>query len=182
MKPYLTHTLRIGLTVCVMIAAGCGTMRSPAASDTAAFAGFPSEDALLDEFVAAVAANDKGAMDRLRVTAAEYRDVIIPGTAPVGKTMQGAISDRKFEFFWSMLDKRSHDYADVILHEFGGRHWRRVRHWYAEEPREFSGYRAFGEVRIAVVDDEGNPATIRSGAVANVSGRYKFIGFQYDGD
>ena len=165
-----------------MIAASCGTMQSPAASTTASFAGFPSEDVLLDEFVAAVAANDKGAMDRLRVTAAEYRDVIIPGTAPVGKTMQGEISDRKFQFFWSMLDKKSRDFADVILHEFGGRHWRRVRHWYAEEPREFSGYRAFGEVRIAVVYDEGNQGTIRSVAVATVSGSYKFIGFHYDGD
>lgn len=157
-------------------------MRSTSTANQAGFAGFPSEDALLDQFVAAVAANDKAAMERLRVSADEYRYVIIPGTAPVGRTMQGTLSDRKFNYFWSMLDKRSQDYADVILHEFGGRHWRRVRHWYAEEPREYSGYRAFGEVRIAVEDDTGNKGTIRSGAVANVAGRYKFIGFQYDGD
>lgn len=180
MKPL--HALCASLILAATIAVGCGATRSNATSDKAAFAGYPSEDVLLDDFVAAIAANDKSAMERLRVTASEYREVIIPGTAPIGKTMQGPLSDRKFNFFWSMLDKKSRDYADVILHEFGGRHWRRVRHWYAEEPREFSGYRAFGEVRIAVVDEQGNKSTIRSGAVADVGGRYKFIGFQYDGD
>jgi hypothetical protein len=165
-----------------LVAASCATFLRSEARPAAAFAGLPSEEALLDKFVAAVSAKDKAAMDRLRVSELEYRNVIIPGSAPVGKTMQGPLSDRKFNYFWSMLDKRSRDYADVIVHEFGGRHWQRVRHWYAEEPKQFSGFRALGETRIAVVDDEGNQGTIRTGAVANVGGRYKFIGFQYDGD
>jgi hypothetical protein len=169
---YRIYALCLLSFACLTAVAGCGTVRSQAPSSNAAFVGFPSEDALLDEFVAAIAANDKGAMDRLRVNATEYRDVIIPGTAPVGRTMQGTLSDKKFNFFWSMLDRKSRDYADVILHEFGGRHWRRVRHWYAGEAKEYSGYRAWDQVRIAVVDDEGRPATIRSGAIADVRGTY----------
>lgn len=179
--PISRNVMRAALLGLALLAAGCTTM-DRTTSAAASFVGFPSEEALLDELVAAIAARDKGAMDRLRVSAAEYRDVIIPGTAPVGRTMQGPLSDKKFNFFWSMLDRKSRDYADVILHEFGGRHWRRVRHWYAGDQTQYSGYRALDQVRIAVVDEQGQPATIRCGAVADVRGTYKFIGFQYDGD
>jgi hypothetical protein len=157
-------------------------MRPAQPPAAAAFAGLPSEELLLDEFIAAVAARDAEALHRLRVTDVEYREVIIPGTAPVGRTMQGPLTDTKFNFFWSMLNTKSRDYGDLVVNNFGGHRWRRERFWYTQEPRQYSGYRALGEVRIAVVDDEGRTATMRSGTIADVGGRYKFIGFQYDGD
>lgn len=173
----VVHSL-LGLLVGV-IAASCGSVRNTSAPPTE-FVGVASEEALLDQFVAAVSTHDKDAMNRLRVTAAEYRDVIIPGTVPVGKTMQGPLSDKKFSYFWSMLNTRSRDFAEVILKDFGGHQWRRQRYWYTDPPQQYSGYRALGEVRIAVVDDTGTLGTMRTGTIADVGGRYKFIGFEYD--
>jgi hypothetical protein len=161
------------------LAASCSGVRKTT-GPTASFVGLASEEALVDQFVAAVSAQDKDAMNRLRVTAAEYRDVIIPGTAPVGKTMQGPLSEKKFNFWWSMLNTRSRDFAAVILHDFGGHNWQRQRYWYTDPPKEYSGYRALGEVRIAVVDEAGTLGTMRTGTIADVGGQYKFIGFEYD--
>lgn len=179
MKLRFNDSLLVWLGLIVVGVAGCAAMRP---TPRPPFAGFPSEEALLDEFVAAVGAKDKIALDQLRVTATEYRDVIIPGSVPVGKTMQGPLTETKFNYFWSMLNTKSRDYAVVILNDFGGHNWRRTRHWHTKEPQQFTGYRGLGEVRIAVVDDAGLTATVRTGFIADVAGQYKFIGFEYDSD
>lgn len=157
---------------------GCSMLRP--SNTVSSFHGFKSEEQLLDEFLAALTAADQPAMDRLRVTKSEYRNVIIPGSVPLGKTMSGPLTDSKFNYFWSMLNTRSRDFGFVILKDFGGSHWHRKRYWYTKEPVQLSGYRALGQVRIAVEDGEGNQGTVRTGWIAEVAGQYKFIGFEYD--
>lgn len=168
------------LILAAAAAAGCHAFRKPGTA--VRFQGAPSVESLLDEFVAALAARDEAKMHSLRVTEAEYRDVIIPGSATVGQQLQGPVSDKKFQYFWGMLNTKSRDVGVVIMHDFGGRPWQRARHWFTQPPRQFSGYEALGEVRIAVTDGSGTTGTVRTGWIANVDGRYKFVGFEYDDD
>jgi len=141
--------------------------------------GAPSVDALLDQFLAALAARDEQGMHRLRVTEHEYRDIIIPGTVKPGEAPR-QVDDTTSVYFWRMLDQKSRDVGYVFLQRFGGHRYTRKELKFTKGVREFGSYRALGEVRMEIEDKEGQRGTLATGYIAEVNGSYKFIGFNFN--
>jgi hypothetical protein len=142
--------------------------------------GAPSVEALLDRFTDALSRRDAEALHRLRLSKAEYVDIIIPGNVPKGQPPQQTFEQNN-EFFWGMLDTKSRYLAPVLLRDFGGRTYvGRTDVRFTDPPREHDWYTARGELRMTLVDDAGGKHFVRSGWIAEVEGRYKFIGFEWD--
>lgn len=151
----------------------------PARVPARSFAGgAPSVDALLDQFLAALAANDEQALHRLRVDEAEYREIIIPGTVPPGESPR-RVSAQPQEFFWRLLDTKSRDFGYLLLQEFGGHAYRRTALAFTEKSRPYAWYTAHGQVRLIVQDAEGRERVLRTGWIAEAGGTFKFIGFEW---
>jgi hypothetical protein len=142
--------------------------------------GAPSIDTLLDEFLAAVEQKDKDALHRLRLTKAEYTEIIVPGEVPTGQPPRQTF-EQVNDVFWGMLDTKSRYTADAIVNDFGGRHYveRQLELTYGN-PREWAWYTGHGEVRLRLKDETGQPYELRTGWIAEVDGRFKFIGFNWD--
>ena len=141
--------------------------------------GAPSVDALLDELLAALAAKDEHGLHRLRVTETEYRQIIIPGTVKEGEPPR-KVDATPSEFFWRMLDQKSQDMGRLILERFGGHQYVRKDLTYTRGVRKFAWYTALGNVKLQVQDEDGVEHLLHTGAIAEVNGRYKFIGFNYN--
>ncbi|HVO27137.1 MAG TPA: hypothetical protein VMW56_26295 [Candidatus Margulisiibacteriota bacterium] len=141
--------------------------------------GAPSVDALLDRLLAALAARDEQGLHRLRVTEHEYRDIIIPGTVKPGAAPRH-VDETTSLYFWRMLDQKSRDVGYVMLQRFGGKQYVRKELKFTKGVREFGGYKALGEVRMEIADKDGTQETLPSGYIAEVNGRYKFIGFNFN--
>lgn len=139
----------------------------------------PSIDALVDDFIAALGANDKQALTKLRVTESEYLDIIVPGGVAVGEPPRRNTPKVK-EFFWALLNEKSYTYGEQFLKQFGGRKYTRTNLTFTEPTKHYAWYDAYGEIRLQMTDEEGNTWDLRSGFIADVGGKYKFIGYQYD--
>ena len=141
--------------------------------------GAPSVDALLDRFFAALATKDEQAMQRLRVTEQEYRGIIIPGTVKEGEPPR-QVDATASVYWWRMLDQKSQDVGHVILERFGGHRYLRRDLKYTKGIRKFGWYNALGEVRLELEDEHGERQPFATGSIAEVNGRYKFIGFNFN--
>lgn len=141
--------------------------------------GAPSVDVLLDEFVAAVSAKDEAGLHRLRLTEAEYRDIIIPGTVKEGEPLR-KVDATPSEFFWRMLNQKSEDVGHVIIERFGGQHYKRKDVTFTKGVRTFALYKAIGEVRLNLEDEQGVEKVLPTGTIAEVNGRFKFIGYNFN--
>ncbi len=138
--------------------------------------GASSIDALLDEFLIALQTKDVRALTRLRVTEAEYRTIIIPGTVKPGEPLREVAAAPSL-FFWRMLDQKSEDVARVLFEGFGGRALARRELRFTKGTRQFAAYTAHGDVRLVVLNEFGEQRELRTGTIAEVGGQYKFIGF-----
>ncbi len=138
--------------------------------------GATSVDALIDRFLKAVEAKDEAALRRLRVTEKEYRNIIIPGTIKPGEKPRQANAQNS-QFFWSMLNAKSEDIGRVLIKNYGGHHYKRKELKLTKGTREFGWYKAHGNVELTVEDESGGTKELRTGTIAEVNGRYKFIGF-----
>jgi hypothetical protein len=138
-----------------------------------------SLDALMDQFVDAISRKDKDALTKLRVNETEYDDLIIPGTVPVGRPPR-EVSQNPREFFWRMLDTKSRYFADNLVDRFGGRTYRSHQFKFSKPTKEYAWYTAHGEVRMELEGDDDVTYHLMTGWVAEVDGRYKFIGYEYD--
>lgn len=141
--------------------------------------GAESVDALLDQFVAAVTAGDLDALHRLRVTKAEYANIIVPGEAPKGQPPRTTFA-KVNDVFFGMLDSRSRYAAQAIVDAFKGKKIARRELTYSKGTREWLWYTGRGEVRLVLFDDQGERYELKSGWIAEVDGRFKFIGFNWD--
>ncbi len=141
--------------------------------------GRPTVDALIADFVAAISANDKAALNRLRLNEAEYRSILVPGTVKPGAPPR-VVSQQSSVFFWQLLDEKSRIYADQLLRDFGGRPY---RHWelkFTGPPQQFAWYSTVGEVRLELQGEDDKTWHLETGSIAEVGDRFKFIGFNYD--
>ncbi len=138
-----------------------------------------SEERLVDQLIAALASNDPQLLHSLRVNREEYVSVIVPWTVPSGQPPR-QVRDKVAEFYWQLIDSRSRDFGRMALKEFGGQKLKRVSYSFSEAPVEYAGYRAKGELRVEVENERGAPATVHSGWVAEIGGRYKLLGFEWD--
>jgi hypothetical protein len=159
---------------------GDPALRAAAQKARESFAtGAPSVDALMDQFVDALSRKDKDALVKLRVNQTEYTDLIIPGTVPVGRPPRH-VSQSPREFFWRMLDTKSRYFADNLVDRFGGRTYHNHELRFSKPTKEYAWYTAHGEVRMELQGDDDVTYHLFSGWVAEVDGRYKFIGYEYN--
>jgi len=136
----------------------------------------PTVDALLDEFLAALEGKDMQALERLRVSESEYRDIIMPGSVPPGHAPQ-VFPEKKSKFFWGMNNTKSIYWAGSLLESFGGHRYTRKEVEYTKGVQQYAWYTAYKRVRLTVVDEEGNEKDLRTGSIAEVNGQYKFVSF-----
>jgi len=136
----------------------------------------PSVDALLDQFVKALARRDEQALHRLRVNEQEYRRIIIPGTVKPGEPPR-QVAEEPSQFFWSMLNQKSEDVARTFLEQYGGHTLKRKNVSFTKGTRQFAWYTALGDVRLTLEDESGQVRELGTGTIAEIDGRYKFIGF-----
>ncbi len=139
--------------------------------------GADSVEVLIDRMVAALSANDDQALERLRVTEEEYRDIIVPGTIEKGQPPR-TVDEKTFNYFWGVLDKKSRLFGQMLLNRFAGDHYTRTEFHFSRAPLSYDWYNAYGSLRVTLKDDEGDTRQLETGWVSEVGGKYKFIGFQ----
>jgi hypothetical protein len=179
---------RLAVAVLPLCLFAAGTLAARRAASTEAASrppiglrdGAPSVDALVDELLDAIERNDKDAMHRLRVTRDEYLQIIVPGTVEKGQAPR-QVSEQPREFFWSLNDSKSRYAADNILTRFGGRKPLKHELRFSRGTTEYLWYTARGQVRLDLTyADQPLPEELRTGTIAEVDGRYKFLAFQWD--
>jgi hypothetical protein len=139
----------------------------------------PSRDALVEQFLAALATRDADGLKRLRVTEREYRDVILPGSAKEGEALR-KYSDEQAKFFWSLLDTKSVHFEAALLSRYGGRRYRVKTVEYERGERQYAAYRAFKQLRLVLIDESGAERELATGSIAEIEGHYKFISYVRD--
>jgi len=139
----------------------------------------PSADDLVSRYVAALRNDDNDALQSLRVTEREYREIIAPGTVAPGRPPRQT-REEVMTFFWSMLNSKSNDLSRELLKAYGGKKFEVVKVDFIRGDKEYAWYRAVGEPRIRVRNDEGKEAVVPGGYIAEVAGRYKFIGLNWE--
>jgi len=141
--------------------------------------GADSVQALLDAFLAALTTGDLEALHCLRVTKEEYGGIIVPGEAPKGQPPRTTYQ-KVNEVFFGMLDSRSRYAARALVDRFKGRRIVRRELTYTKGTREWLWYTGRGEVRLVLFDETGERHELRTGWIAEVDGRCKFVGFNWD--
>ena len=141
--------------------------------------GAESQDALIDQFLAALTAGDTDVLNRLRVTKEEYGSIIVPGMVEKGKPPRTTF-EKVNSVFFGMMDSRSRYAAQALIERFKGKKIVRHEVSFSEPPQVWAWYSAQGELRLVLIDDQGERSEMKSGWIAEVDGRYKFIGFNWD--
>jgi len=145
--------------------------------------GLESRDVLIQRFVTALEEKDKEALMGLLVSTEQYRDHFIPTTVEPGQPPR-QWPEKPRQFFTDNFFHKSSLYADNLLDAWGGRKITINRTYFTRDTREYAGYIAHGELRLDVTVDppvDFKPI-IRAGFIAEVGGRFGFIGFLYDDD
>ncbi len=141
--------------------------------------GASSVDELLGKFVAALEANDRNALEALRVGEVEYRKLIMPGSAKPGDPPQ-KLSPTADQYFWESLDTKSVYSAQFLIGTFGGRRYRIKDVAWLKGIDEYLWFRCYDRLELTLVDDAGEEHVIDTGSVAEVDGRFKFISYIRD--
>ena len=142
--------------------------------------GAESQEALIDQFLAGLTAGDLMPLNRLRVTKEEYGEHHRPrhggqGAAAAYDLRQG---QRRLLRHARQPQPLRGAGADRPLQ---GQEDRPPRDDASPKPiQEWLWYTAHGELRLVLFDDAGERYEMKSGWIAEVDGRYKFIGFNWD--
>lgn len=138
--------------------------------------GAPSIDALVDQFLAALADKDVRRLDQLSVSEAEYRNFILPTSVAPGQPFK-EFPDQPSKYFWDLVNSKSHYWLSNVVAGFGGHKLTRKNVAYAHGVQEYAGYRAYKKLVITVVNEDGQEVALHTGSVAEAGGEYKFISY-----
>jgi hypothetical protein len=140
--------------------------------------GAGSPDELVNRFLAALAANDRGQIESLRVDENEYRNLIMPGSVKSGFPPQ-LMPDKKSEYFWRQHNTLSVYTLVGLLKGYGGESFRLKK---VEYPRvdEFIWYKAYRDPTLLLESEGGEVVELQLGSIAEYRGRYKFISYRSD--
>lgn len=141
--------------------------------------GAASMEELLDEFIEGLEAGDRGALSNLRVSEDEYRNVIVPGSVEPGEPPQ-ILSEEASEYFYGVLHGKSQYNRNALLREFGGKKLEVKSYSFEKGEKQYADYKAHRRLEIEVVDEEGKSYELRTGSIAEVDGRFKFISYIRD--
>lgn len=138
-----------------------------------------SVEELVTRFLAALEAGDRNALRTLRVSKAEYLRIIMPGHVPPGAPPK-RVNSLLRRWAWDSLNTKSMFYESLFLNSYGGQKLTLDRVEYREGIREYAGYKAYRQLGLFVRDANGDEQEVRTGSIAEVDGKYKFISFIRD--
>ncbi len=134
----------------------------------------PSIDALIGRVLDALAKSDVQALQRLRMTEKEYRDFVLPGSAPKGTSPQ-ALDDQSSKFAWDMLNTKSVYAAQAIIKGYGGRHYTLKDVRYAKGQREYAWFDTYNTTILTLEDEKGGIGELTLGSIAHIDDQFKFV-------
>jgi hypothetical protein len=141
--------------------------------------GAGSQQELVDRLLQALKDRDGNALRRLRVSESEYLDIVVAGYVEPGQPRRELTASWR-QYAWANLVTRSEQYELRMLREFGGRDLTVTNVSFEEGEKEYAGYRAYRQLRLTVVDAKGTEQQLRTGSIAEVDGKFKFISFIRD--
>ena len=179
-----THFRASALVLLLTLAAACRPATAPAPNPPPQPAApafrlsnaAPSIDALVDEFLTALAAQDWNALEGLRVTESEYREFILPGSVAPGVAPKNYPATPS-QYYWNTMNTKSLYSLRSLLASHGGRHYQRTAIAYAKGTQEYAWYRAYKKLRLTLADEQGQEVELTTGSIAEVNGQYKFVSF-----
>ncbi|MBM4267485.1 MAG: hypothetical protein FJ144_12875 [Deltaproteobacteria bacterium] len=141
--------------------------------------GAPTLDELVGRFATALSENDRAALEALRVTQAEYRDLIVPGNVKPGEPPQ-IVGAEASEYFFGVMNTKSAYYRDALLKSYAGKKLsiREVR--FEKGVQQYAGHRAHKRLLLTVVDETGATHEIRTGSIVERDGVFKLMSFIRD--
>ena len=151
-----------------------GAAGSPILRDAAS-----SKEELAQRLLDALGKNDRQALRRLRVTEAEYKDFVLPGSVEVGQPLR-RYTPEVADYAWKTLDTKSLYYERFLLHDTGGKHFTVKDLTFAKGVADYATYRAYRQLRLDVTKDDGATGQLATGSIIEVDGQYKFISFIRD--
>ena len=149
------------------------------ATERALRGGATSVEELVNRFLDALGKKDGKALRALRVDRDEYVELILRGNVPVGAPLRDWPKEMN-EYWWGVLHTKSVYSEANILAGFGGHHYRLKHFDFTKGSRQYATYTAYKQVQVTVEDEAGTEKDIRTGSIAEVNGRYKFISFIRD--
>jgi len=177
----MTRVLWCSTFVAMLAVAGMGTrnVTSASANGNRSFRdAASSKEELARWLLEALERKDLKALRRLRVTEAEYKDFILPGSVEVGqppRTYPPNIAD----YAWKTLNTKSLYYERYLLTQVGGKHMEYKDMSFAKGIADYATYRAYRQLRLAVIEN-GSPAELATGSIIEVGGKCKFISYIRD--
>jgi hypothetical protein len=139
----------------------------------------PSEAALIERFLRVLAERDRDAFGRLRLTEAEYREIILPGNVEPGQPFRN-YPEEVSRYAWQNLNTRSLYHEDNLLVSFGGRNLTVKAVEYDKGTKKYASYTAYKQIRLTLLDADGAEVKLATGSIAAIDGQYKFISFIRD--
>src|SRR5262245_4040382 len=137
--------------------------------------GGTSVQQLVEKLLVAIKQKDEGALRSLRVNQDEYRQIIVPGSVEPGKPARQLVEDW-IEFGWNSLDEKNRHAERAMLDHLGGKDLTLRKVTFRGE-RQYAGYRAYRLPTLQIGNPGAEDLSIETGSIAEVDGRYKFIGF-----
>jgi hypothetical protein len=145
--------------------------------DTSLTNGAGSPDELVNRFLTALAANDRGRIEDLRVDENEYRNVI--ARLRHGQVATTTDARQQSEYFWRRNNTLSVYSLNGVLKGYGGESFRLKKIDYARID-EFVWYKAYRDPVLHLETEAGEPVDLQLGSIAEYRGRYKFISYNSD--
>jgi len=139
----------------------------------------PSADALIGRFLDALKNKDAAALRSLRVTEDEYLKIILPGSVDKGKPLR-KWPDETCRYFWSEINAKSLYSEEYLLSLWGGHTYQIKNVAYEKGTRDFAVYKAYRQLRLTLVRDDGEEAVLGTGSIAELNGEFKFLSFKRD--
>ena len=118
-------------------------------------------------------------MERLRVSESEYRGLIVPGSVEPGAPAQ-RLGEEASRYFWEDLNAKSVYTRNDLLRRFSGHSLERVGFRFDKGERRFANHVAHRRLVLELRDADGEVHDLRTGSIAEVDGRFKFISFIRD--
>jgi hypothetical protein len=141
--------------------------------------GAASMDELISRFLEAVRAKDRGALEKLRFTEEEYREVLIPGFVPEGQPPKVVGADAS-KYFYDHMNTRSFYHLAHILRVHGGKQYRLERYAFDKGSERYAWFTAHRRLKLLLVDEAGNEIGLQTGSIAEVDGHFKFASYVRD--
>jgi hypothetical protein len=140
----------------------------------------PSAEQLIDRFLGALEHKDADALRRLRVTEAEYREILMPSTVPEGQPLRRP-SKEFADLAWGLIDEKSRYYEQSLLSQYGGLQLQVKAVAYDKGEQRYAGYTARKQLRLKLADDStGAQFELATGSIVEVAGSYKFVSYIRD--